>query len=64
MLTAGSIAGAGSYFLGSKELSVGGNNLSTEVSGVIADGGSIGGTGGSLVKTGTGTLTLLGRQQL
>ena len=39
-MTAGSIAGAGSYFLGSKELSVGGNNLSTEVSGVIADGGA------------------------
>jgi autotransporter-associated beta strand protein len=59
-MTAGSIEGAGSYFLGSKELSVGGNNLSTEVSGVIADGGGLGGTGGSLVKTGTGTLILSG----
>ena len=59
-MTAGSIEGAGSYFLGSKQLSVGGNNLSTEVSGVIADGGGLGGTGGSLVKTGAGTLTLSG----
>ena len=59
-MTAGSIAGAGNYFLGSKTLTVGSNNLSTEVSGTIADGGSSGGTGGSLVKVGTGTLTLSG----
>ena len=59
-MTAGSIAGAGSYFLGSKTLTVGSNNLSTEVSGTIADGGASGGTGGSLVKVGTGTLTLSG----
>ena len=58
--TAGSIAGAGDYFLGSKALTVGSNNLSTDVSGVIADGGFGGGTGGSLVKVGTGTLTLSG----
>ena len=58
--TAGSIEGAGNYFLGSKELTTGLNNLSTEVSGVIADGGAGGGTGGSLVKVGTGTLTLSG----
>ena len=58
--TAGSIEGAGSIRLGSKQLSVGGNNLSTTVSGVIADGGRNGGTGGSLVKVGTGTLTLSG----
>ena len=35
-LTAGSIAGAGSFVLGANELTVGGNNLSTEVSGVIS----------------------------
>ncbi|KRE08000.1 hypothetical protein ASE63_21960 [Bosea sp. Root381] len=53
-LGAGSIAGAGNYILGSNELTVGSNNLSTAVSGVIS------GAGGSLVKTGTGTLTLAG----
>jgi autotransporter-associated beta strand protein len=52
--TAGSIAGAGSFILGSNRLIVGSNDLSTEVSGVIS------GTGGSLVKTGAGTLTLTG----
>jgi len=57
-MTAGSIEGAGSYFLGSNTLTVGGNNLSTEVSGTIADGGLFGGVGGSLVKAGTGTLVL------
>jgi hypothetical protein len=41
--TAGSIEGAGNYFLGSKTLSVGGNNLSTEVSGVIQDGARLAG---------------------
>lgn len=54
--TAGSIAGAGTYFLGANALTVGGNDLSTTVSGVIADGG----VGGALVKVGTGTLTLSG----
>ena len=58
--TAGSIEGAGSVHLGSKQLTVGANNLSTTVSGAIADGGKSGGTGGSLVKVGTGTLTLTG----
>jgi autotransporter-associated beta strand protein len=53
-ISAGSIAGAGLYVLGANELTVGSNNLSTEVSGVIA------GAGGSLVKVGTGTLTLSG----
>ena len=58
----GSIEGSGNYFLGSKTLTVGGNNLSTTVSGVIQDGGVFGngGTGGSLTKVGTGTLTLTG----
>ena len=59
-MTAGSIAGAGTYFLGSTQLTVGSNNLSTTVSGTIQDGGEFGGVGGSLVKVGTGTLTLSG----
>src|SRR5262245_28639787 len=54
--TAGSIEGAGNYRLGSKSLTVGSNNLSTEVSGAIQDGGN----DGSLVKVGTGTLMLSG----
>jgi autotransporter-associated beta strand protein len=59
-ITAGSIEGDGSVFLGSKNLAVGGNNLSTTFSGVIQDGGGFSGTGGSLTKEGTGTLTLSG----
>ncbi|HEY7663358.1 MAG TPA: autotransporter domain-containing protein [Xanthobacteraceae bacterium] len=59
-MTAGSIEGAGTFFLGSKSFTVGGNNFSTEVSGVIADGGASGGTGGALVKVGSGTLILSG----
>jgi autotransporter-associated beta strand protein len=59
--TSGSIEGAGSFLLGSKQFTTGLNNLSTTVSGVIADGGAAGGAGGSLVKTGGGTLTLTGQ---
>ncbi len=51
-ITVGSIEGAGLYFLGANQLTTGGNNLSTTVS------GKIDGAGGSLVKTGSGTLTL------
>ncbi|MGQ0583242.1 MAG: autotransporter outer membrane beta-barrel domain-containing protein [Reyranella sp.] len=50
----GSVEGAGAIVLGAKALTVGGNNLSTTMSGVIS------GTGGSLAKQGTGTLTLSG----
>jgi autotransporter-associated beta strand protein len=60
MISAGSIEGSGIFFLGANQLTVGGNNLSTTVSGSIQDGGSFGGTGASLVKVGTGTLTLSG----
>jgi outer membrane autotransporter protein len=67
-ISAGSIAGAGNYYLGSNLLTVGGNNLSTTVSGVISDCGPTGfecsggsdATGGGLTKIGTGTLTLSG----
>lgn len=57
-LTAGSIAGSGRFDLGGAELTVGGNNLSTMVTGVLSGDGSA--TGTSLIKTGTGTLTLAG----
>jgi autotransporter-associated beta strand protein len=60
-MTVGSIEGAGTYFLGAKALTVGSNNLpSVEVNGTIADGGQNGGTGGALIKVGTGTLILSG----
>src|SRR5262249_16225657 len=60
-VTIGSIEGNGNVFLGANNLTVGSNNLSTLFSGVIHDGGPSGGTGGSLTKIGTGTLTLRGR---
>ena len=53
-VTVGSIEGTGLYFLGNNQLTTGTNNLSTTVS------GSIEGAGGSLVKTGSGALTLSG----
>src|SRR5665213_4323 len=67
-LSAGSIAGAGNYYLGPNELTVGSNNQSTTVNGVISDCGVSGfacsftynAIGGSLVKVGSGTLTLTG----
>jgi len=57
-IAVGSIAGAGDFWLGGNELTVGGNNASTTVSGSIHDGGNGGGAGASLVKIGKGTLTL------
>ena len=50
----GSLEGAGEVFLGAKALTTGGLNTSTTVS------GTIGGSGGSVVKVGSGTLELSG----
>jgi outer membrane autotransporter protein len=55
-ITFGSIQGLGTIILGSKALTVGSNDLSTEFAGVIADGGA----GGSLVKVGNRMLILSG----
>jgi autotransporter-associated beta strand protein/T5SS/PEP-CTERM-associated repeat protein len=63
-ISAGSIEGAGTYQLGTNRLIVGSNNLSTTVSGSILDGGTFGGTDASLVKTGSGTLTLTGSSNI
>jgi autotransporter-associated beta strand protein len=59
-LTIGSIEGDGNAFLGSNNLTVGSNDVSTVFSGVLQDGGKRGGTGGSLTKIGSGTLALSG----
>lgn len=68
-ISAGSIAGAGNFYIGANQLTVGSNNLSTTVSGVISDcdaGTCVASqfaqpaSGGSLIKVGTGTLTLSG----
>lgn len=50
----GSLSGAGNVELGNKSLSLGNLNLDDTISGIIS------GIDGSLVKTGTGTLTLTG----
>jgi len=49
----GSLAGSGMVLLDGHSLSVGSNNLSTTFSGVIQE-------GGTLIKAGSGTLTLTG----
>jgi autotransporter-associated beta strand protein len=56
-LTAGSIAGGGTYNLGHDQLTVGFNGLSTTVTGPIVESG-FGAGDGSLVKVGRGRLTL------
>jgi autotransporter-associated beta strand protein len=59
-MTFGSIEGSGSLHLGGISLELGLNMLSTTFSGVISDGGNEGGTGGTLLMEGFGTLTLSG----
>ena len=61
-LPLGTVSGgaASSILLGGNTLEVGNLDQSTTFAGVIADGGSSGGTGGSIEKLGTGTLTLTG----
>jgi len=65
-LSVGSIEGTGVFYLGARQVTVGGNNLSTTVSGLIGDcfdsvpSCASGAVGGMLVKAGTGTLTLTG----
>lgn len=58
IIAAGSIEGAGTFYLGSDNVYVGSNNRSTTVSGLITDGGLGGGIEGVLLKVGTGTMTL------
>lgn len=53
-ISVGSLSGAGTVLLGNKSLTLGGLNQNDVIAGII------GGAGGSLVKTGTGTLTLDG----
>ena len=60
LVTIGSLSGNGLVFLGSANLTVGSDDLSTSFSGTIQDGGAAGRTGGSLTKIGAGTLTLTG----
>ena len=57
---AGSIEGSGIIKLGSYNLTVGSNNLSTVFSGVLKDAGLYSNGPGSLTKIGVGTLTLSG----
>jgi fibronectin-binding autotransporter adhesin len=57
--TIGDLSGSGTVKLGARQLTAGTAD-STAFSGTIQDGGLGGGTGGSLVKQGTGTLTLTG----
>ncbi|WP_312011999.1 autotransporter domain-containing protein [Bradyrhizobium sp. AUGA SZCCT0182] len=60
-ITVGSLAGSGTYYIGGgNTLLVGGNNLSTEVTGVIADDCGCFPGPGSLEKVGTGNLILSG----
>ena len=56
-MTMGSLAGDGIVHIGALSLTVGTNNLDSEFAGAIDDGAT---RAGSLVKTGTGSLTLSG----
>lgn len=57
----GTVSGAGSVYLGGRVLAVGDDTPLVNFDGTIADGGAAGGSGGGLVKRGTGTLNLSGR---
>lgn len=57
-LTIGSLEGNGLVFLGSVNLSIGSNNLSTRFSGLIEENSE--GASGALTKIGSGSLTLTG----
>ncbi|MBA3570763.1 MAG: autotransporter-associated beta strand repeat-containing protein [Pyrinomonadaceae bacterium] len=59
-VTIGSLEGDGKALLGARNLTIGSNNLSTVFSGAIQDGGLSGEPGGSISKTGLGTVTLDG----
>ncbi len=59
-VTIGSLRGSGQVFLGARSLTIGSNHRNTIFSGALQDGGLSGKTGGRLVKTGSGTLTLSG----
>jgi autotransporter-associated beta strand protein len=64
-LSIGSLAGDGAVALGATRLTLGGLNANDVISGAISDAGSLfpqpgSGTGGSIVKVGSGTLTLTG----
>lgn len=59
-VTIGSLEGSGNVFLGARNLTLDGSNLSPVFSGVIQDGGLNGGVGGSLTKIGPGRLALSG----
>jgi autotransporter-associated beta strand protein len=59
-LSVGSIEGAGQFLLGGGTLITGALNTDTAVSGIIANGGSQGGSSGKLTKAGTGKLSLTG----
>lgn len=60
-VSVGSLEGTGAVFLGSNNLTIGTNNLSTTFSGVSQDAGQNPAIGGALTKVGSGTLTLTNR---
>ncbi|MGE8658230.1 MAG: autotransporter domain-containing protein [Achromobacter sp.] len=59
-LSVGSLAGDGIFYLGGNELTITSDDNQPALSGIVADGGNAPRTGGSLVKAGSGTLTMQG----
>jgi len=55
-ISAGSIKGGGTFYLGSNQLSLNDNGRTSTVSGVISDGGDQGGVGGGLLLNGSGSM--------